>query len=239
MLSDSDDVLRIECGRVGQDLEIVLGPDEHSRPGILDEIVEQASSRLRVKRDVDHLGRVRTQPGPDLWVPKTCATWPDAPLTADRWRFAPASGTCQTGLGLPGRGMILNPSRHRVEGFVLLGFSYARQLHDLRGHHRSDVVQHASTATLSAITDLIRPMQARHLHQRPTMTAMPLVHTEEVTGSIPVSPTRSEAMSILAGIAVGAIPVAKRSANLYAAAHDGQALSCLIQSELGVVELSH
>ncbi len=58
MLSDSDDVLRIECGRVGQDLEIVLGPDEHSRPGILDEIVEQASSRLRVKRDVDRLGRV-------------------------------------------------------------------------------------------------------------------------------------------------------------------------------------
>jgi hypothetical protein len=30
-------------------------------------------------------------------------------------------------------------------------------------------------------------------------------------------------MSILAGITVGAIPVAKRSANLYAAAHDGQA----------------
>src|SRR5690348_13893851 len=50
-----------------------------------------------------------------------------------------------------------------------------------------------------------------------------LVHTEEVTGSIPVSPTRSEAMSILVRIMVGAIPVAKRSANLYAAAHDGQA----------------
>ena len=30
-------------------------------------------------------------------------------------------------------------------------------------------------------------------------------------------------MSILAGITVGAIPVAKRSANLYVAAHDGQA----------------
>jgi hypothetical protein len=50
-----------------------------------------------------------------------------------------------------------------------------------------------------------------------------LVHTEEVTGSIPVSPTRSAAISILVRITVGAIPVAKRSANLYAAAHDGQA----------------
>src|SRR5580704_11935345 len=36
-----------------------------------------------------------------------------------------------------------------------------------------------------------------------------LVHTEEVTGSIPVSPTRSVAMSIFVGIAGGAIPVAK------------------------------
>ena len=50
-----------------------------------------------------------------------------------------------------------------------------------------------------------------------------LVHTEEVTGSIPVSPTRSEAMLILVRIMVGAIPVAKRSANLYVAAHEGQA----------------
>jgi hypothetical protein len=33
-----------------------------------------------------------------------------------------------------------------------------------------------------------------------------LLHTEEVTGSIPVSPTRSEAMSISVEITVGAIP---------------------------------
>jgi hypothetical protein len=39
-----------------------------------------------------------------------------------------------------------------------------------------------------------------------------LVHTEEVTGSIPVSPTRSEHMSILVWITVGAIPVAKSAA---------------------------
>ena len=50
-----------------------------------------------------------------------------------------------------------------------------------------------------------------------------LVHTEEVTGSIPVSPTRSEAMSIFAEIAVGAIPVAKWSASQYAAGRDRQA----------------
>jgi hypothetical protein len=33
------------------------------------------------------------------------------------------------------------------------------------------------------------------LHQRPALTSMPLVHTEEVNGSIPVSPTRSAAGS--------------------------------------------
>ena len=38
---------------------------------------------------------------------------------------------------------------------------------------------------------------------------MPLVHTEEVTGSIPASPTRSAAISTSVGIAVGAIPVAR------------------------------
>ena len=50
-----------------------------------------------------------------------------------------------------------------------------------------------------------------------------LLHTEEVTGSIPVSPTRSGPMSISAGIDVGAIPVAKRSAGRYAAGHGRQA----------------
>ena len=44
-----------------------------------------------------------------------------------------------------------------------------------------------------------------------------LVHTEEVTGSIPVSPTKSAATRILVGIAAGAIPVAKWSAGRYAA----------------------
>jgi hypothetical protein len=52
---------------------------------------------------------------------------------------------------------------------------------------------------------------------------MPLVHTEEVTGSIPVSPTRSEAMPIFVVIAVGAIPVAKWSAGRHPAGHDRQA----------------
>src|SRR5512142_1275989 len=41
------------------------------------------------------------------------------------------------------------------------------------------------------------------------MTAVPLVHTEEVTGSIPVSPTRSDPMSLSVQVSVGAIPVAK------------------------------
>ena len=36
-----------------------------------------------------------------------------------------------------------------------------------------------------------------------------LVHTEEVTGSIPVSPTSPEALWIFARVAMGAIPVAK------------------------------
>ena len=40
---------------------------------------------------------------------------------------------------------------------------------------------------------------------------MPFVHTEEVIGSIPVSPTKSEAMSLFRMIAAGDIPVAKWS----------------------------
>ena len=54
-------------------------------------------------------------------------------------------------------------------------------------------VQQGSTATLPFGIDLIRPVQASELHQRPTSTAMRLVHTEEVTGSIPVSPTQKTA----------------------------------------------
>jgi hypothetical protein len=52
---------------------------------------------------------------------------------------------------------------------------------------------------------------------------MPLVRVEEVTGSIPVKPTRSAAMSIFVEITVGAIPVAKWSAARYAPGHDRQA----------------
>src|SRR5271156_1076972 len=42
---------------------------------------------------------------------------------------------------------------------------------------------------------------------------MQLVHTEEVTGSIPVSPTRSEAMWISIKLTTGAIPASKWSAS--------------------------
>jgi hypothetical protein len=42
----------------------------------------------------------------DLQVPKTCASWPDAPLAVGCWLLGRAFGACQVGLGLPGRGMI-------------------------------------------------------------------------------------------------------------------------------------
>ena len=51
-------------------------------------------------------------------------------------------------------------------------------------------VQHTSTATSPSGTGLIRPGQTYELRQRPVLTFLPLVHTEEVTGSIPVSPTQ-------------------------------------------------
>jgi len=51
-------------------------------------------------------------------------------------------------------------------------------------------VQQRSAATLPSDTDLIRPTKAYELHQRPASTGMQLVHTEEVTASIPVSPTQ-------------------------------------------------
>src|SRR5215469_11401479 len=50
-----------------------------------------------------------------------------------------------------------------------------------------------------------------------------LVHTEEVTGSIPVSPTKSEHMSIFEAITVGAIPVAQSAAIRYGPRHGGPA----------------
>jgi hypothetical protein len=50
-----------------------------------------------------------------------------------------------------------------------------------------------------------------------------LVHTEEVTGSIPVSPTRSAHMPIFVEITLGAIPVAKSAAIRYGARLGGPA----------------
>lgn len=47
---------------------------------------------------------------------------------------------------------------------------------------RSDRVQQGSTATLPSCIDLIRPVLASELLERPLSTRMQLVHTEEVTG---------------------------------------------------------
>ena len=56
----------------------------------------------------------------------------------------------------------------------------------------------------------LKPWHAAQDQQRAIGSAGErLVHTEEVTGSIPVSPTSSEAMWIFAKISTGAIPVAK------------------------------
>ena len=64
-----------------------------------------------------------------------------------------------------------------------------------------------------------------------------LVHTEEVTGSIPVSPTRSEAMRASVKMTVGAIPVAKWSASRYAAGHGSRprmAIHCPVRAFLSI-----
>jgi hypothetical protein len=45
-------------------------------------------------------------------------------------------------------------------------------------------VQQVSTATSPSSTDLMRPAQTNDLHQRPTLTSLPLVHTEEITGLV-------------------------------------------------------
>ena len=52
---------------------------------------------LVLRHEVAVLRRANPRPRLDLWVPKTCVTWPDAPLTADRW---------PPPWRLPGRGMI-------------------------------------------------------------------------------------------------------------------------------------
>ena len=50
-------------------------------------------------------------------------------------------------------------------------------------------VQQQNAATAPTTFYLSPPTKASDLHQRPLPTSMQLVHTEEVTGSIPVSPT--------------------------------------------------
>jgi hypothetical protein len=52
-------------------------------------------------------------------------------------------------------------------------------------------VQQLSTATSPPKIDGMRPIQVHGLHQRPTTTSLPLVHTEEVTGSIQGRPLSS------------------------------------------------
>jgi hypothetical protein len=46
-------------------------------------------------------------------------------------------------------------------------------------------VQRRSTATSPASTDFIRPTQACDLHERPTSTSLPLVHTERIAWERP------------------------------------------------------
>src|SRR6266436_5844860 len=55
-------------------------------------------------------------------------------------------------------------------------------------------VQQESTATLPTSTDLIRPAQACDLHQRPSLTAMRLVHTEEVASRGRWAPCRHDTL---------------------------------------------
>ena len=45
----------------------------------------------------------------------------------------------------------------------------------------TETIQLESTATMAPDTGLIRPAQALDLHQRPSLTVLQLVHTEEDT----------------------------------------------------------
>ena len=49
------------------------------------------------------------------------------------------------------------------------------------GLEAEETVQPQSTATYATNTDSVRPASSFELHERPVMTALPLVHTEEVT----------------------------------------------------------
>ena len=53
-------------------------------------------------------------------------------------------------------------------------------LDDAEVQESRTAVQRISTATSPPGTDLIRPKQARALHQRPVSTSMRLVHTEGI-----------------------------------------------------------
>ena len=65
----------------------------------------------------------------------------------------------------------------------------------------------------TAVPGAARPRRAARIRRRAIGSAGErLVHTEEVTGSIPVSPTRSEAMWVSIKLTVGAIPVAVKCA---------------------------
>jgi hypothetical protein len=56
-----------------------------------------------------------------------------------------------------------------------------RCLDDAKVQESRTAVQQMSTATYPPGTDLMRPKQARDLHQRRVLTSMQLVHTEEIT----------------------------------------------------------
>ena len=89
----------------------------------------------------------------------------------------------------------------------------------LRAVYREDALTYGSAGTR---LPRVRPLRTAPDQRRAIGSAGErLVHTEEVTGSIPVSPTRSEAMRASVKMAVGAIPVAKWSASLYAHAYGG------------------
>jgi hypothetical protein len=67
-------------------------------------------------------------------------------------------------------------------------------------------VQQQGAATAPTSSDLSRPAKASHLHQRPSVTVVRLVHTEEITGLFPVVidgpwlPVHVQALTVAAGI---------------------------------------
>ena len=100
-------------------------------------------------------------------------------------------------------------------------------------------VQQGSTATLAPDIDLIRPVQASELHQRPASTSVQLVHTGEII--LPfvrvcsptlvllpcdrVDPALKHASSDLAAMELHARPVPHRTRPQHIALHAHQATS--------------